>query len=319
MKNRLIIITLLLLITTSCVSPKVYKNLEDRYATLKKENKKLQADYNDLLRAKTKADNELRDTKDDYESAIGDRNTWEGEYKALVLEFDKLKESYDALESNSSASIAENSKKNRELLAKLEAKEQTLISENSRLEKLKKELEARSKRVAELESVIAAKDAAMTNLKNAISNALTDFEGKGLTIEQRNGKVYVSMENKLLFNSGSWAVGIEGQKAVKQLGSVLGDNPEIAVLIEGHTDNQPFTGTDQINGNWDLSTKRATSIVKILRENKNINPENLTAAGRGEFAPIDSNETAEGKAKNRRIEVILTPKLDEISKLLNDI
>lgn len=159
----------------------------------------------------------------------------------------------------------------------------------------------------------------MTSLKNAISNALTDFEGKGLTIEQRNGKVYVSMENKLLFNSGSWAVGVEGKKAVKQLGNVLGDNPEIAVLIEGHTDNAPYSGSGQIKGNWDLSTKRATAIVEILRENNNINPENLTAAGRGEFLPIASNDTAEGKAKNRRIEVILTPKLDEISKLLNEI
>ncbi|WP_034060245.1 OmpA family protein [Lacinutrix jangbogonensis] len=319
MKTKFTISILLLIIATSCVSPKVYKNLEDKYATLKKENRSLQDEYNDLLKAKTKAENELRDSQEEYDGAITDRNTWEGEYKALVNEFQDLKESYDALESSSSASIAANSKKNRELLAKLEAKEQALTSENTRLEKLKKELESRSNRVAELESVIAAKDAAMTSLKNAISNALTDFEGKGLTIEQRNGKVYVSMENKLLFKSGSWAVGVEGKKAVKQLGTVLGDNPDIAVLIEGHTDDESFIGTEQIKGNWDLSTKRATSIVTILRENKNINPENLTAAGRGEFAPIASNKTAEGKAKNRRIEVILTPKLDEISKLLNEI
>ena len=158
----------------------------------------------------------------------------------------------------------------------------------------------------------------MTKLKDAISRALTDFEGKGLTVEQRDGKVYVSMENKLLFNSGSWAVGPEGKKAVKQLGSVLGVNPDIAVLIEGHTDNVPYTGNGTLTSNWDLSTKRATSIVNILRENTNIDPANLTAAGRGEFAPLTSNETAEGRAKNRRIEVILKPKLDELSKLLSD-
>ena len=180
-------------------------------------------------------------------------------------------------------------------------------------------MEQRSNRVAELENMIAAKDAAMTQLKNAISKALTDFEGKGLTVEQRDGKVYVSMENKLLFESGSWAVGVHGKRAVQQLGTVLGDNPEIAVLIEGHTDNVPYTGTSQISGNWDLSTKRATAIVNILQENEAINPENLTAAGRGEFAPIASNETTEGKAKNRRIEAVLTPKLDEVTKLLNDI
>lgn len=318
MKTKFTVIALLLIVSTSCVSPKVFKNLEDRYAALKKENRSLQDEYNELLKAKTKAENELKDTKVDYDSATADKNRWEGDYKALVNEHENLKNSYNALASNSSTTIAANSKKNRELLAKLEAKEQALASENARLEQLKKELEARSNRVAELESVIAAKDAAMTSLKNAISNALTDFEGKGLTIEQRNGKVYVSMENKLLFNSGSWAVGAEGKKAVKQLGSVLGNNPEIAVLIEGHTDNAPYTGTGQIKGNWDLSTKRATAIVDILRENNNINPENLTAAGRGEFAPIASNNTTEGKAKNRRIEVVLTPKLDELSKLLSD-
>ena len=157
------------------------------------------------------------------------------------------------------------------------------------------------------------------HLKDAISKALTNFEGKGLTVEQRDGKVYVSMENKLLFQSGSWSVGTEGRKAVQQLGSVLADNPDIAILIEGHTDDDPYKGNAQLSGNWDLSTKRATAIVNILRENASINPENLTAAGRGEYAPIASNDTAEGKAKNRRIEVILTPKLDEISKLLNDI
>jgi len=170
-----------------------------------------------------------------------------------------------------------------------------------------------------LESIIAAKDASMKALKDAISRALTDFEGKGLTVEQRNGKVYISMENKLLFESGSWAVGVQGKRAVQQLGTVLADNPDIAILIEGHTDNVPYTGNGQLTGNWDLSTKRATAIVNILRENEKINPENLTAAGRGEYAPIASNETAEGRAKNRRIEVILTPKLDEITKLLDEI
>ena len=126
------------------------------------------------------------------------------------------------------------------------------------------------------------------------------------------------MENKLLFNSGSWAVGAEGRKAVEQLGNVLAQNPDIAVLIEGHTDNVPYNGSGALTNNWDLSTKRATAIVNILRENQNIDPSNLTAAGRGEFAPIASNDTAEGKAKNRRIEVILTPKLDEVTKLLNE-
>ncbi|WP_047549899.1 OmpA family protein [Psychroserpens sp. Hel_I_66] len=319
MLKKLPLIALTLLLTTSCVSKKVYTDLEDKYTNLKKDNRRLSDQNRDLETALNQAENELKDTKDDYESALADSKLWESEYKALVNEHKNLEESYNALEKNSSASIAANSKKNRELLAQLEAKEQALIAENARLEKLKKELESRSQRVAELENVIASKDAAMSKLKDAISKALTNFEGKGLTVEQRNGKVYVSMENKLLFQSGSWAVGSQGKQAVKQLGEVLAENPEIAILIEGHTDDVPYKGNDQLSGNWDLSAKRATAIVNILRENPSIQPENLTAAGRGEFAPIASNSSAEGKAQNRRIEVILTPKLDEISKLLNDI
>jgi len=310
---------LVMLVISSCVSPKVYKDLEGKYNTLKNQNRDLSAENDELLKAKNKALYDLEVLQQDYDKIAAQRDKLLGDYNATKSNLDNLKASYDALEKNSSASIAENSKKNRELLAQLEAKEQALAAENARLEKLKKELEDRSNRVAELESVISAKDEDMKRLKDAISNALTDFEGKGLTVEQRNGKVYVSMENKLLFQSGSWAVGANGKQAVKQLGDVLAQNPEIAILIEGHTDNVPYKGNAQLSGNWDLSTKRATAIVNILRENDLINPENLTAAGRGEYAPIATNETSEGKAKNRRIEVILTPKLDEITKLLNDI
>ena len=318
MIKKLSLAVLTVLFLASCVSPKVYKELEAKYATLKQENRKLSSDNESLLASKTAAENELKQIQMAFDEAVATRDKLQADYNATKSKYDNLVASYDALEKNSSAAIAENSKKNRELLAQLEAKEQALATENARLEKLKKELEDRSNRVAELENVIATKDAAMTDLKNAISKALTDFEGKGLTVEQRDGKVYVSMENKLLFGSGSWAVGTEGRKAVQQLGSVLGDNPDIAVLIEGHTDNVPYQGNAQLSGNWDLSTKRATAIVNILRENASITPENLTAAGRGEFAPVASNTTAEGKAKNRRIEVILTPKLDELSRLLND-
>ncbi|MFI1744992.1 OmpA family protein [Thalassobellus sediminis] len=318
MIKKISLLALSITLLASCVSPKVYKELESKYNNLKKENRKLSDDNESLLSAKTAAENELKQLKSAYDEALAERDKLQADYNATKSNLDNLKASYDALEKNSSKAIAANSQKNRELLAQLEAKEQALAAENARLEKLKRALEERSNRVAELENVIASKDAAMTALKNAISKALTDFEGKGLTVEQRDGKVYVSMENKLLFSSGSWAVGAEGRRAVKQLGSVLGDNPDIAVLIEGHTDNVPYQGSGQLKGNWDLSTKRATAIVNILRENDAINAENLTAAGRGEFAPIATNDTPEGRATNRRIEVILTPKLDELSRLLND-
>ncbi len=313
-----LLIAVILAVTTACVSPKVYKDLEGKYASLKQENRKLSKENEALLAGKNAAENELAQLKAAYDEAVAERDKLRSDYNATKSNLDNLKASYEALEKNSSAAIAKNSQKNRELLAELEAKEQALAAESERLAKLKNALEERSNRIAELENVIAAKDAAMTQLKNAISRALTDFEGKGLTVEQRGGKVYVSMENKLLFKSGSWAVGTEGKTAVRSLGNVLAENQDIAVLIEGHTDNVPYSGNGALTSNWDLSTKRATAIVNILRENTAINPENLTAAGRGEYAPIATNDTEEGKAKNRRIEVILTPKLDELSRLLNE-
>ena len=318
MLNKFFLIITTLVLTISCVSPKVYKNLETKYSNVKKEYDLLSEDYGKLQNTLAGLEKSLAGLQADYDKTLQQRNKFQNDFDVLKVSYDNLKASYDALEQNSTKAIAENSRKNRELLAQLEAKEQALASESMRLNTLEKELEARSNRIVELERVIAMKDKAMTNLKNAITKALTDFEGKGLTIEQRDGKVYVSMENKLLFRSGSWAVGSQGRQAVEQLGMVLADNPDIAILIEGHTDNVPYKGNSQLSGNWDLSTKRATAIVNILRENLNIYPENLTAAGRGEYAPIASNDTVDGKAKNRRIEVVLTPKLDELSRLLNE-
>ena len=303
------------LLFSSCVSSKVYKDLQGKYADLQQENEGLSED---LQNTRKKAEQDLAALQAEYEALVSERNQLQKDLEASKEKYATLQKSYDALEANSSSAIAENSRQNRELLAQLDEKESALLAEKERLEQLEKDLAARSKRVDELEGVIAAKDAKMNALKNSLSRALTNFEGKGLTVEQRDGKVYVSMENKLLFSSGSWAVGAEGRKAVEQLGTVLAENPDIAVLIEGHTDNVPYNGGGALQDNWDLSTKRATAIVQILRENKAIDPENLTAAGRGEYAPIASNASPDGKAKNRRIEVILTPKLDEINKLLQE-
>ncbi len=312
-------IVLVGIVLSSCVSSKVYKDLESKYAHLKRENRKMEDQVTSMKKENQSYKKSLKELTAQFEKTKAERDALEGKYNATLASYENLKTSYDALEKNSSAAIAANSKKNRELLAQLEGKERTLAEERTRLDKLQRDLDARSQRINELEGLIAAKDAKMQSLKSAISKALRSFEGKGLTVEERNGKVYISMENKLLFESGSWAVGAQGRKAVKQLGKVLAENQDIAVLIEGHTDNVPYTGNAQLSGNWDLSTKRATAIVNILLENGQIDPQNLTAAGRGEFAPVASNDTSDGKGKNRRIEVILTPKLDEISKLLNDI
>ncbi len=319
MIKKIALLVLAVTLMTSCVSSKVHKELEGKYANLKRKYRKTNDKFTALKKANEADKKALAQLEAQYQKLKAERDNLEGKYNAAQANYNNIKDSYDALERNSSAAIAANSKKNRELLRQLEEKERALAEERTRLDNLQRDLEARSQRINELESRIAAKDAKMQALKTAISKALRNFEGKGLTVEERNGKVYISMENKLLFESGSWAVGAQGQKAVKQLGKVLAENPDIAVLIEGHTDDDPFLGNAQLSGNWDLSTKRATAIVNILLQNKQIDPQNLTAAGRGEFAPVASNETNEGKSKNRRIEVILTPKLDEITKLLNDI
>jgi chemotaxis protein MotB len=308
-------------LTTSCVSKKIFNELENKFTDLKKENRSL-LDANDVLtKSKNQLELDLNATQAERDNLKSERDKLAANFSSTSKNLKALQASYNALEKNSDAALKSNMDKNRELLAQLETKEKTLATEQERLNKLKSELESSSKRLAELESYIAAKEASMQKLKETLSKSLKAFEGKGLTIEQRNGKVYVSMENKLLFPTGSWAVNDEGKKAVVLVGKVLSDNPDISVLIEGHTDNDKILGSigGGIESNWDLSTKRATAIVTILSENKGINKQNLTAAGRGEFAPLMSNDSPEGKAKNRRIEIVLTPKLDEISKMLNEL
>lgn len=316
MKNLLILFSCSLL-ATSCVSSKIYEDLKAKNELLRAENEALSAQ---LDGASTNGEQySVANLRKEIEKLNAEKTQLAMDLAATKNNLDRLQKSYDALEENSSGALTENLERNRKLLAQLEEKERTLAAEAMRLERLQKLVKDRSQRIDELETIIASKDAKMRALKDAISAALTNFEGNGLTVEQRDGKVYVSMENKLLFDSGSWAVNSRGREAVVALGNVLEQNKEIAVLIEGHTDNVPYGGQGNIENNWDLSTKRATAIVTILTQNGNIPKENLTAAGRGEFSPIAPNSTAEGKAKNRRIEVILTPKLDEINKLLNDI
>jgi chemotaxis protein MotB len=320
MIKKITLVILTLTLTSSCVSKKIFADLENKLTDLKKENRVL-ADENESLKSSKngfEADNNKLKTELDKTKA--ERDKLATDFTASENNFKALQSAYNALEKNSGEALQVNLGKNRDLLEKLESKEKALAAEKDRLAKLNADLKNRSERVNELESLIAAKEASMKKLKETLSKSLKAFEGKGLTIQQKDGKVYVSMENKLLFESGSWAVGAEGKKAVVAVGKVLGDNPDLSVLIEGHTDNDKFSGAvGQIENNWDLSTKRATAIVNIIGENTKVKKENLTAAGRGEFSPLMSNDTPEGKAKNRRIEIILTPKLDEISKMLNEI
>jgi chemotaxis protein MotB len=311
---------LVLVLSTSCVSKKIYQDLENKFADLKKENRKLADDNEELNKVKNQLELDGSKLKAEFDKLKADYEKLQANCAATEKSLKTLQASYNALEKDSNEALTANINKNRELLAQLEAKEKAMAAEQARLNKLKADLEASSKRLSELEAYIAAKDATMKKLKETLLKSLKAFDGKGLTVYEKDGKVYVSMENKLLFQTGSWAVNSEGKTAVVEVGKVLAQNPELSVLIEGHTDDDKITGNlgGGIENNWDLSTKRATAIVNILSENKGINKQNLTAAGRGEFAPLMSNDTQEGKAKNRRIEIILTPKLDEISKMLKD-
>jgi chemotaxis protein MotB len=184
------------------------------------------------------------------------------------------------------------------------------------LEKLSADLKQREARVTELEDILRKKDQAAADLRKKLSDALTGFENKGLTITQKNGKVYVSMDESLLFASGKTNVEPKGIEALKHVAKVLETNPDINVMVEGHTDDVPMKGAGEIKDNWDLSVMRATSVTKIMLGAARIDAFRITAAGRGEFSPLDNGKNADARKKNRRTEIILTPKLDELLKVL---
>jgi len=295
MKYSSLALFCLLIFSSSCVSTKVFNDLEARYAVVKAERNALEKSRDSLQQSSDRLKNDLveaqaylKRSRDSISNALNEINDWEDRYTLL-------KENSEEKIQNS---IAENN---------------TLLKE---IALRKTELQARSERVDQLEEMIQNQKQALEELKDRLSDALLNFEGKGLTVEQRNGKVYVSMENKLLFKSGRWDIELEGKNALQELAIVLQENPDISILIEGHTDNVPFSPKGALESNWDLSTKRATSVVNILLQNDQILPENLTAAGRSEFVPIASNSLAEGRAANRRIEVVLSPSFDEITSLL---
>lgn len=200
----------------------------------------------------------------------------------------------------------------------LKALEAKLNQQQKDLDALSAELKKREARVNELEDLIKKKDEASNALKKKLQDALYNFENKGLTITQKNGQVYVSMDESLLFASGKTAVEARGVEALKNVAKVLEQNVDINVMVEGHTDNVPMKGSGDIKDNWDLSVMRATSVTKILLESAKIDPKRITSAGRGEFFPIDPANTPEARKKNRRTEIILTPKLDEILKVIGD-
>ncbi len=172
-----------------------------------------------------------------------------------------------------------------------------------------------AKRLKNFQNMIQAQRDVMNKLKNSIADALINYKTDELTVYIKDGNVYVSLEEKLLFKSGSDVVDPKGKEALKTLANVLNSTKDVTVMIEGHTDNVPIK-TKLFKDNWDLSTARATSILRILTTEYGFDSNRITASGRGQFHPVKTNETAEGRAANRRTEIILSPDLNEIYKLL---
>jgi len=187
---------------------------------------------------------------------------------------------------------------------------------STEITKLSGDLAAREKRLKEVEEVLRKRDEATNQLKEKLQQALLGFTKSGLTVDIRNGKVYVSLMDKLLFPSGSIIIDENGKKALAQLAKVLKEQPEINIAVEGHTDNQKVNNLGQIKDNWDLSVLRSTSVVRYLTETEKVESVRMTATGKGEFQPLGANTSADARSKNRRIEIVLSPKLDELYNLI---
>ena len=286
------------LICSSCVSNKVYNASRAEVMRLESELSALRARPSAL----EQLNNELN----------GEKLGLQDNLSTLTAEHDALRKQYASLDADR-AKLARDLDQLRDMLDKGNAEASRMLQE---LQRNQADLEERSQRVEELESLLKAREEAIAAIRRQVSDALLGFEGKGLTISTRDGKVYVSMEDKLLFRSGSYEIGRDGEKAVRDLAKVLAANPDINVMVEGHTDDVRYTPNAYLKDNLDLSAKRATTVVRLLLENKEIAPERIVAAGRGESLPVAEGKTAEARAKNRRTEIILTPKYDELMKLM---
>lgn len=225
---------------------------------------------------------------------------------------DKVRQRLDEITNSSAA------EKNK-LMKELADKEKELMAKGEELDKMSRDLSDREAKVHELQSLIARKDSAVQALKKKMLDALTDYGNSDLTVYEKDGKVYVALSDKLLFATGSYAVEPRGKEALKKIAEVLNKNTDISIMVEGHTDNKQYVATTSspINSNWDLSVMRASSVTKLLVESDHVDGRRITPAGHSDLFPVESNDTPEGRAKNRRIDIVLTPDMKEIFNILN--
>lgn len=257
-----------------------------------------------------------------YKKAVADIESLNSKNKSLEEDTAKLGKDLRFTKSELQKSKQSNEDLNKKYndlmnssLSKTEQLNQALKNKSEELNQKELLLKEREAKLAELQSIINKQDSIVNSLNNILKNALVGFNSDELSIEIKNGKVYVSLLDKLLFKSGSANIESKGKDALKKLSDVLAKNTEIGIQVEGHTDNIPIK-TAIYKDNWDLSVARATSIVRILTDEYKLEPNRITASGKGEFNPVASNETTEGRAKNRRTEIVLSPKLDELFKII---
>jgi chemotaxis protein MotB len=316
----------------SCVPGKKYKTLEDTSKAYLNERDALKMENIDLsmtnkeLEAKSALfEKEVAAMKQDLITAQNERDKLKEDYNKLLGQVNDLQNAQeDLIKGNVNETrrllaelktAQENLQKKEDLLHQLE---QTLDTKKASLDEMSSELQKRNQKMVEMEQILDAQKKIVQDLKNKVSEALLGFENKGLTVTMKNGKVYVSLEEKLLFKSASWDIDANGRNALRNLAGVLEKNPDIQITIEGHTDNVPYNPSgSQLKDNWDLSVKRATTVVRVLLEGSKINPGRLTAAGRSQYIPVDDRNTSDARQKNRRTEIVLTPDLTQLYRLID--
>lgn len=310
------------LLFAACVPQRKYQEMSDRYETMQRENEAALAKANAAEAKSTELQAELDERKLRSDRLQNDTMVLGTSLRTMTGQYDRINKLNNELLEKYNALLAGDRSENRKLLTDLEAtrlalqtREDSLARLGQRINEKQAQLAEREAALSALQAEIAKKDEAMKALKDRVSKALTGFEGKGLTVTQKDGKIYVSLDNKLLFATGSTAVDAKGKEALVNLAKAIESEKDLNVLVEGHTDTDKVLGSGGgYKDNWDLSVLRATSVVRILQENSKMDPLRITAAGRGEYMPVDPAD----KAKNRRIEVILAPDLKELYKLVGE-
>ena len=328
MKNTIKIAAIALVavaVLSGCVTKQKYAELELKCKRIQDELTYMTSENQNCQDAKKTLTAQLATLTSEAEKLVTDTVRLYRKARTCEMEYEKAQKEYDELLRNFAEVSSTNQSTINDLIGdrdkykdELAQKERMLNMQQDSLERARAELALKEQRINEMQNILAQKDAEVKALKDKVMNALKGFAGSGLNVYEKDGKVYVSMDDKLLFASGSWNLNEQGLNAIKQLAQVLENEPEISVLIEGHTDNVPYRGSGQIKDNWDLSVMRATSVVKALLENGNIAPVRLSASGRSEYLPLDETNTPEARAKNRRTEIILTPNLDQLFQLIQN-